>query len=184
MIKSFKICVAIDNQGGFAKDNQIPWNIPEDFKHFINTTRHSWCITGKNSYLEMVEMKKNRLGDKYDPEAPILKDRITFVVSSTLEAEGPADAVLIRPDEIEKLVTTLEEMEEERDVFILGGQQLYEDMLDRVDTIIVTLIPHNFNCDRFFPTNRFDEFTQTDEWFMPTEQYGDEHISVRVLERK
>ena len=75
-------------------------------------------------------------------------------------------------------------MEEERDVFILGGQQLYEDMLDRVDTIIVTLIPHNFNCDRFFPTNRFDEFAQTDEWFMPTEQYGDEHISVRVLERK
>lgn len=184
MIKSIKICVAVDNQGGFAKDNEIPWNIPEDFKHFIDTTRHSWCITGKNSYLEMVEMKKNRLGDKYDPNAPILKDRVTFVVSSTLEADGVADAVLVHPNEIEMLLTALQTQEDERDVFILGGQQLFEEMIDRVDEVIMTHIPHNFNCDRFFPMQKVgDDFTQQDEWFMPTKEYGDEHILVRVYRK-
>ena len=184
MIKAFKICVAIDNQSGFAKNNEIPWNIPEDFKHFIATTRHSWCITGKNSYLEMRDMNKNRLGEKYDPSAPILKDRITFVVSSTLKANGYEDAVIVRPDQIEELIVGLQAQDEERDVFILGGQQLYEEMLDRVDQVIITLIPDNFDCDRFFPTQRLgDVFSKKDEWFLPTEKYGNEQVIVRVYER-
>ncbi len=158
MISSIQICVATDKTGGFAKNNSIPWNIPEDFKHFINTTKHSWCITGKNSYLEMVEMKKARLGDKYDPSAPILKDRVTFVVSSTLEPNNNGDAILVHPTELDELIERLDESYERRAVFILGGKQLYDDFIDRTDKITMTHIDGDFECDRHFPIDKLKDF--------------------------
>ena len=168
-----KICVAVDEQGGFAKDNAIPWNIKEDFLHFMETTRHSWCITGKNSYLEMVEMKKSKMGDSYDPLAPVLKDRETYVVSSTLNPDDYKDCIIIHPDQIFNTITRLELAEESKPIFILGGQQLFEQLLPQVDEVIMTTIPANFNCDRFFPVDELDQFVVANRSILQTKQYGD-----------
>ncbi|RZH70624.1 dihydrofolate reductase, partial [Staphylococcus aureus] len=37
-------------------------------------------------------------------------------------------------------------------VFILGGQTLYEAMIDQVDDMSITVIDGNFQGDIFFPT--------------------------------
>lgn len=173
MISSVKICVAVDQFGGFAKENEIPWNIPEDFKHFMNTTRKSWCITGKNSYLEMVELKKKKQGAIYSPNVAVLNDRETFVVSSTLNPDDHNDCRIIHPDNIDALFDELNAREKELPLFVLGGQQLFELLLDKVDTVIMTHIPANFECDRFFPMDRLDsEFTMHKHEVLETSKYG------------
>ena len=35
---SFKVIVAVDDEMGIAANGKIPWKIPEDLKHFQNTT--------------------------------------------------------------------------------------------------------------------------------------------------
>lgn len=140
-----KICVAVDSKWGFAKDNKIPWNIPEDFEHFITTTSGTNCVTGKKSYEEMVELKRNRQQDKYDSNQPILPNRTTYVVSTTLPERD--DAVVVRD-----LALTLDILSKGLlDVFVLGGERIFNESIHLVNQVILTEIPGDYQCDRFFP---------------------------------
>lgn len=173
MISTIAICVAVDQFGGFAKDNEIPWNIPEDFRHFMTTTNKSWCITGKNSYLEMVDMKKRKQGAIYSPNVPVLSNRELYVVSSTLDPDEHNDCHIIRPDQIDDTLDELREKQQTRPLFVLGGQELFECMLDQVKEVIVTHIPENFECDRFFPMDRLAaEYTPYQNDILETVKYG------------
>lgn len=145
MASNLKICIAVDSEGGFAKNHQIPWYIPEDFKHFIHTTKHHTCIMGKHTYLEMVDMKKNALGERYNPNDPILSNRESYVISSSLEQSNHQDATIITKSELPSVLSS-----QPNDIFILGGERLYGEFVDQVDEIILTYIPHNFGCDMFF----------------------------------
>lgn len=166
---TIKICVAVDSDGGFAKDNEIPWNIPEDFKHFMDTTSGTICVTGKNSYLEMVDMKRNRLGEKYDPSEPILNNRDTYVITSTLS--DIHDAVII--SSLADFITEYNaDTSETRDLFVLGGQQAYIEAMDYVDEIILTTIPGTYSCDRFFPMDSLSQFNLTKTTYLQTNQHG------------
>lgn len=148
-----KICVAVDDHYGFAKQLQIPWYIPEDFNHFLQTTSGSICITGRHSYLEMVEMKKRRLGAKYDPTAPLLNNRETFVVSNTIKPNQIFDANIVSnvTDTIERFLG------DSRDIFILGGRQAYIESMPYVEELIITKIPGDYMCDTFFPIDLFEQ---------------------------
>lgn len=163
-----KICVAVDSKWGFAKDNKIPWNIPEDFKHFITTTSGTSCITGRNSYEEMVQMKRDRLNERYDPSQPILPNRTTYVVSSTLPPL--TDAVVMR-----SLPNALSHLQRQPgDIFILGGERIFQESIDVVDKVILTEIPGDYQCDRFFPHEYLLQHFKVDSTrYLDTKDHGE-----------
>jgi dihydrofolate reductase len=144
---AIKISVALDKDGGFTKDKKIPWNIPEDFKHFMKLTKGAICVCGRNTYEEMLDMKKKRLGSKYKSDSPLLSKRQTYVVSSTLESVDGAELVDNLIPTLKRLLTT-----ESKDIYILGGEQLFIEALPYVSEATITVIPISFDCDQFFPT--------------------------------
>lgn len=150
-----KIIVAVDSYFGFAKDNNIPWNIPEDFKHFMDTTSDSYCITGKKSFLEMVELKKAKLGPKYDPDAPVLKDRDTFVLSRSLDPRRKDASVI---NNIHETIEALKAEAKYNNIFILGGRDVYIEAMPLVDELIITEVAGDYECDRIFPHKFIDQF--------------------------
>lgn len=151
---SVKIIVAVDSYWGFARDNSIPWNIPEDFKHFMDTTRNSFCITGKNSFIEMVDMKKAKLGSKYNPTAPVLNDRDTFVLSSSLQPRQDASVV----SSVTETIEALKQDNKYSNIFVLGGRDVYIEAMPLVDELIITEVPGDYECDRIFPHHMLDKF--------------------------
>lgn len=44
----FIIC--IDTNGGFAKDNKIPWDNKDDMKHFVAKTKNKTMLCGRNTF--------------------------------------------------------------------------------------------------------------------------------------
>jgi dihydrofolate reductase len=121
----------------------------------MNVTRNTICVTGKKSYLEMKQMKMDRLGDAYNPNDPILKDRETYVLSSTLT--NVSDAVVIT-NLTEFLNHYVDDKSEDRDLFVLGGRDAFIEAMPYVSELIVTNIPGNYNCDRFFPVELLTDF--------------------------
>jgi len=174
-----KICVAVDTSGGFAKNNNIPWNIPEDFSHFMKTTKGSYCITGRQSYQEMAKIKQERMGDKYDPNAPILSNRDTYVVTSTLSNLTDATAVTSLSSTIDLLVA-----KQDKDIFILGGEQMFVEAFPVVDEVIMTVVDEFYDCDRLFPLQYLTKYFKLVEGTpLDTKEHGQLKILkyVRVL---
>lgn len=151
------IIVAVDTNGGFGKDGEIPWNIPEDMKHFKETTKGGVCIMGRRTYTDMLDMwhtrREKRLAkntQKVIATIPkeILPGRESFVVTSNPEFNCPGAT---RVSGIAQAIQTLE-IADQREIFILGGKRMFVEALAHTSTIHMTVIKGNhYNCTEFFP---------------------------------
>ena len=166
-LPQLSIIVAVDEDGGFGKDGKIPWNFPEDLKHFQTTTKGGVCIMGRRTYTDMVEMiqSKRKEGNK-EIVGPILKDRESYVVTSNsdLEVHGAMSVKSIRA-----AVQSLEKGDK-REIFILGGFRMWVEALTYTQTIYMTVVKgKTYDCDRFFPVDvlnkkfKIEEGRETDD---------------------
>src|SRR4029079_5779115 len=77
MSKIILIC-AFDSNKGIARNNEIPWNIKEDYNFFQDVSKRNnngklnVCIMGKQTWKAIPEQMRG------------LKDRITIVISSSM----------------------------------------------------------------------------------------------------
>lgn len=118
-----------------GKNNDIPWNLPDDFRFFKETTRHHHVIMGRKNY--------ESLPPKYKP----LPDRTNIII--TRQSEYPVDGAIV--------VGSLEESLElaknagESEAFIIGGGEIYKLGLDIAETIYLTEIDAQIEGDVYFP---------------------------------
>lgn len=133
------IIAAVDLMGGFGKGGKMPWHIPEDFKHFKATTAGAACVMGRVTYEELCTLSK---------KDELLPGRECFVVTSTLE-DTPRATKISNIREVFDLT--------DRPVFFLGGKQVFEDALDIVDEVHLTIVKGSYECDVFFPVLKMSE---------------------------
>lgn len=139
-----KIIVAVDEDGGYAKDGKIPWHYTDDMVHFQNITKNNICIMGRGTYEDIA----SRLDEIKDS---ILPSRDVYVVSSKLAGsvpEGTKGAFLSTRKVFETIRLPLSD---KRDIFILGGRRLYLQHILHATTVHLTLIPGRHQCNHFFP---------------------------------
>lgn len=72
--RKYAIIVAVDDQGGFSKDEKIPWDFPQDLKWFKDRTEGHICVMGRKTY----ENINSRLDDKM--ATSVLPNRRCFVL--------------------------------------------------------------------------------------------------------
>ena len=138
---SLNIIVAFSSKNfGIGNKNTIPWNIPEDLAYFKNITHNSVVIMGSKTW--------ESLPDSVKP----LKNRLNIVVSSR---DLDIDALVIHPDEIDYAI---DEYLNKENVFIIGGESLYRKYIGIATNIYTTHIHKNFECDRFFPIEKFGQY--------------------------
>lgn len=160
-IQPLSIVVAVDEHAGFGKNGKIPWNIPEDMKHFQTVTKDSVCIMGRKTYEDMLEMRKSRDAKKGVESIidHILPNRQSFVVTSNRELSTPGATPVAN---IVEAVQSLDETDT-RTVFVLGGRRMFIEALPWTDTVHMTIIKGTFDCDIFFPVSTLiREFTITE----------------------
>ena len=127
------LIAAVARNRAIGKDNQLLWHLPEDMKHFRETTRGKPVIMGRRTW--------ESLPDAFRP----LPGRHNIVVTrnSTYKAHG-ADLA----DSLEAALTLACDAEE---VFVIGGEQLYRAALPLADRLYLTEVDLAPGADAFFP---------------------------------
>ena len=169
-VAPLSIIVGVDTLGGFGKDGKIPWNIPEDMKHFQKVTNGGVCIMGRKTYEDMLEMVKKRKKKGSKKIKEILPGRESFVVTSD-EAFKVEGATVVK--NIHEAVQTLSS-DDNREVFVIGGSRMFNEALTWTNKIYMTIVKDKeFDCDVFFPLTallkfKITEGEQTDKLFFIT----------------
>ena len=129
----FAIISALDQNRGIGKNNQLPWHLSADLKHFAATTKGGTVIMGRKTW--------ESLPEAYRP----LKDRLNIVVSRG-GLELP-DGVLLAHSLDEALGLA------QNKTFVIGGATLYAEAIRHpaCTELYLTQIEGQHDCDAFFP---------------------------------
>lgn len=139
----FSIIAACSLNGGIGRNNTIPWNIPDDLKHFQQITTD--CPSG---LMNVVIMGKNTWESL--PKKPLSK-RINIIVSSSLEKEPEKNVYVAKSFEDALLLVSL--MPRTHNVFVIGGSSLYNEALNHPNChkVYITHVLRHIQCDVMFP---------------------------------
>lgn len=130
------LIVAMDQERGIGKNNDLMWHLPADMKFFRETTTGHVVITGRKNY--------DSIPEKFRP----LPNRENAVLTRNTEYEAPGAKVF------SSLGACLEYYEnDERTLFIIGGGQIYREAIDAgiIDEMYITHVDGDFGADTFFP---------------------------------
>ena len=127
------IIAAVARNGVIGKDNQLLWHLPEDMRHFRETTRGKPVIMGRKTW--------ESLPEAFRP----LPGRNNIVVSRN-PAYQPARAMLAST-----LNDAILKAGDAEEVFVIGGAELYRQALPIADRLYLTEIDQDFEGDASFP---------------------------------
>jgi dihydrofolate reductase len=126
------LIAAVANNNVIGKDNQLIWRMPADLKHFKDLTMGHILIMGRKTF--------ESLGSP-------LKGRTTIVLSRRSDYDAQGCQV------VSELADALKLVKDEKEVFIAGGAQIYDQSINLHQTrrIYLTRIYASFEGDAFFP---------------------------------
>lgn len=155
------LIVAMDEQQGIGKNNDLMWHLPADMKFFKTTTTDQIVVMGRKNYESIPE--------RFRP----LPNRENVVLTRNANYEAPNCIVF---HDLSAVIEHYQSQQEQRIVFIIGGGQIYEEALkmEYIEEMFITHVHHNYDADTFFPN-----FDKTN-WQISTihEQAADEKNAV------
>lgn len=126
------IVVAMAKNRVIGKRNRLPWYLPADLKRFKQLTMGKPIIMGR----------KTR-----DSLERALPDRVNIVVTRQTDYH-PAGTVAVHS--VEEAIKYAQSLNAE-EVFIIGGEQIYSQTINRADRLYITEIDEDIDGDVFFP---------------------------------
>lgn len=124
-------------------DNQLPWHLPKDLKHFKEITSGHPIIMGRKTYESIGKPLPNRTNIVISRKKDWFEEGI-LIVGSIKEAIKFGQKI-------------------DEDIFIIGGGNIFEQTMDIADKLEVTEIKTNIEADTFFPKIDPKNWTKTDE---------------------
>ena len=134
------LIAAVGKNNELGLDNHLIFNIPGDLKFFRNTTLGKTVIMGRKTYESIGK--------------PLPK-RINFVVSNSLKETDGITIINSFEEVLEKYLNSEEE------VFIIGGESLYNYFINYAQNIYLTKVYANAVADKYFPSFDENNYNQT-----------------------
>lgn len=128
------LIAAASKNNVIGKDNDLPWSLPVDMKYFKNTTWGMPMIMGRKTY------------ESNGYEA--LPGRLNIVITRQKNLK-PNKGVIIVNTWNEALIAAKET--DSKEVFVIGGGEIFKDVINKADRIYLTRVHALINGDVFFP---------------------------------
>jgi len=128
-----------------GRNNRLLWHLPADLRHFREITDGKPFIMGRNSYLS-----KDVLLSPYKNIILSHQEDVDLKVNCKIASN---------------LQIALKMLNNENEIFILGGGLVFRQMLPFSDYIYLTVVHNNFKGDTFFP------LFETDPWDMVNREF-------------
>jgi len=137
--KIMNLIGAVDKNWGIGKDNKLLVSIPNDMKHFRELTMNKIIITGRKT------METFQNGNP-------LMNRINIMLTRNHDYKMKDVEVVHSVDEaIEKLNDLYKTGYTSDDVFVIGGQSIYNQFISYCDTAYITKIDCEYEAEKFCP---------------------------------
>jgi dihydrofolate reductase len=161
---TLSIIVAVSENHVIGVDNQLPWHLPADLKYFKSLTTGHPIIMGRKTFESIGRPLPNR-------------ENIVITRDLNFKHEG-----LVIKNTIEEAVNYCRHKDEE--IFIIGGDTIYKQMLPWVNTIYYTKV-HTIieNGTAFFPVLNFEEWRMVKSDYFVKDEKNEFDYTFEVYER-
>lgn len=134
------LIVAVDNNWAIGNKGELLIRIPSDHKHFREETTGKVVVLGRKTLATF-------------PQGLPLQGRTNIVLSENKDFTVKGATVV---HSIEELLEELKKYRDE-DIYIIGGESVYRQMLPYCNVAHVTKIDHEYAADTYFPNLDKDE---------------------------
>lgn len=150
------LIVAVDQNWGIGKDNELLIRIPADQKNFRAMTTGNVVVLGRKTL------------DTF-PNGMPLKNRTNIMLTKE-DRKPKADEIICHS--VEQTLNELKKYPSEN-VFIIGGDSIYRQFIQYCDTAYVTRIDHSYSADAYFPN-----LEESDEWILKEESEEQTYFDI------
>ncbi len=124
---------AESRNGIIGRDGTLPWYLPEDLAHFKTLTLGGAVLMGRHTW------------DSLPPRFRPLAERLNIVITRQREWSAEGASVAHSVDDALTLAA-------ERDVWVIGGLEIFSQAISRADVLEVTEINAPYDGDTKAPT--------------------------------
>jgi dihydrofolate reductase len=129
---TISIIVAIANGGAIGANNDLLWHLPNDLKRFKSLTTGHTVIMGRKTFESL-------------PKGA-LPNRTNVVITRNRQASFEGCEMF------DNLSDAINNHQQEDEIFIIGGAQIYEQAIALTDKLYITYVQHTFEqADVYFP---------------------------------
>lgn len=138
--KNISIIVAISENHGIGKNNELLFHLPDDLKRFKRITTGHPIIMGRNTLLSL-------------PKWPLPRRR-HIVITDKPDDHFPGCETVFSIDE------AVAKVKDESEAFVIGGGMVYRQFYPLAGRLYLTLVHKNFDADVYFPEIDFSEWEE------------------------
>ena len=124
-MKQIALVAAMAKNRVIGKDNRLPWRLPDDLRHFKKLTLGKSIVMGRKTWESL---------------PGVLPDRRHIVISRNPDYQAEGAETVNSVEQALELVT-------DQEVLIVGGANLYQQMLPVADKMYLTLVEADIEGD-------------------------------------
>lgn len=156
------IIAAASENNALGKDQDLPWHLPDDFKHFKKLTTGHPIIMGRKTFETFPKPLPNR----------------THIVI-TRKKNYPANGCI----PVENIQQALAECKNDNQAFVIGGGEIYKLAMPLADKIELTRVHARVEADTFFPEIDLTSWQLENKIFHPADEKHNYAFSFLTYKR-
>lgn len=158
------LIVAMDEEGGIARQGQVPWHLPAELKLFKQTTAGHHILMGRKTF-ETINKP--------------LPGRTMIVITHQQDYHPTGCLVAHSLDE----GLALARSRGENEVFVCGGGEIYQQALPTADRIYLTQVHTQTSSDLAFPPFEPAGWYEVDSFYHPPDEKNQFAFTRKILNK-
>ena len=161
---TLSIIVAVASDGAIGRANDLLWHLPADLKRFKELTTGHTILMGRKTFESL-------------PHGP-LPNRRNIIISRSLPAQPGAE---VYPT----IQQAMEACASDEEVFIIGGGEIYRQLLPNTERIYLTRVQASFpDAEVFFPELDPTEWVEEAREVYPRDERNEYDTELLLLRRR
>lgn len=161
---TLSIIVAIASDGAIGRANDLLWHLPADLKRFKELTTGHTILMGRKTFESL-------------PRGP-LPNRRNIIISRSLPTQPGAEVYPTIQQAIEACAS-------DGEVFIIGGGEIYRQLLPDTERIYLTRVQASFpDAEVFFPELDPTEWIEEAREIYPRDERNEYDTELLLLRRR
>ena len=154
-------------------NNKLPWHLPADLAWFKQNTLNKPIVMGRKTWESL-------------PFRP-LPGRVNIIVSRNADYQplNTKNKIVEEALVVDSVNSAIKKAESENlsELVFIGGAMLYEQVLNKVDTLYLTLVKEDFDGDAWFPEIDFTQWQESFHQDNEPDEKNPHHYSFKIYQR-
>ena len=152
-----------------GRDNELPWHLPDEMRHFMRTTSGHPVIMGRKQFQAMGRALPKRTN------IVMTRNRAFRAEGALVVADFDAALAAARADAAARGVD---------EIFVIGGAEIYSLALPSADRLYFTLIDADLDGDTWFPSFDENAWIEGSRESHPIDARHPYAFTIRILDRR